>query len=125
MGAGQDWGKVIWADERYIQSPDNNEVVKIFRKKSDNLFYYKVFNGSIFPLIPVIPTVVKTTEVFEVNGFEIELANIPIYVSVFKNGIRLNPTNVGSYNKDYSIISNVITLEVESVGDLFLIENTH
>lgn len=54
MGAAQDWGKVINAEERYVQLPDNSEVVKIFRDPLDDKFYYKKFDGTILPLVPSV-----------------------------------------------------------------------
>lgn len=67
----------------------------------------------------------KTTEVFEVTGTTIALANAPTYAAVYKNGSRLNPTSVGAYVADYSLSGTTITLAEAAAGDLFLIENTH
>lgn len=52
MGASQNYGKVVYADKKYVQPSDNSEVLKIFRDKVDNKWYYMNHLGQVFLLFP-------------------------------------------------------------------------
>ena len=50
MGADQGWGKVVYELEQYVQASDNKEVLKIFKNKADDKWYYKNHLNEIFLL---------------------------------------------------------------------------
>lgn len=46
---GQEYGKCINAEDEFIMTPQTSEVVKIFRRPSDGLFYWMDSQRNVFP----------------------------------------------------------------------------
>lgn len=76
-GASQDWGKVVYADKKYVQKTDNSEVLKIFRDKVDGLWYYKNHLDQVFPLFPSAGFSRKTINVDDTYGDDVAAALDP------------------------------------------------